>query len=65
MGVLPQEERQVIKVKWFVLRSAHAVVNGVAKSPCGRVVHGHVTETRPAGRSCETCLRAVTRLMGE
>jgi hypothetical protein len=55
----------MISIMWFVIRSAHAVINGASTSPCGRIVHGQVTDDRPAGRTCETCLRAVSKALGE
>jgi len=50
-----------MNIVWFVIRSSHALVEGAAKSPCGRLVRGEVTDTMPAGRSCESCLRWVAR----
>jgi hypothetical protein len=50
---------------WFVIRSAHAVINGASKSPCGQPKRDALFDERPFGRSCETCLRAVTKAMGE
>lgn len=56
----------MINIMWFVIVSSHAVVNSAKTSLCGRAVRGEVTEERPNGvRSCETCLRSVTRLLGE
>jgi hypothetical protein len=55
----------MINVLWFTIRSSHAIINGASKAPCGRAVRGEITDERPAGKSCETCLRAVARAIGE
>lgn len=56
----------MINIMWFVIVSSHATVNSAKTSLCGRAVRGEVTDERPSGiKSCETCLRSVTRLLGE
>lgn len=59
-----------MNVTWGSIRSWHALPPTRAlvatKALCGRnVPEGERHETRPAGRSCETCLRRLSRASGE
>ena len=49
-------------VQWVQRRSWHAI-REPGKTLCGLVWHDHAarTDTLPAGRSCETCLRIIAR----
>lgn len=54
-------------IEWVRIRSWHAIrthtrVPGGVVTVCGRnVVDARMSDVLPAGRSCETCLRIVTR----
>lgn len=54
-------------VQWVQRVSWHAVRPHAVREPgrtlCGLVWHDHAaqTDTLPAGRSCETCLRIIAR----
>lgn len=57
-------------IQWIQIRSWHAIrtatrVPGRFLTRCGKGAEGEVFDVRPAGKSCETCLRSVLRTAGE
>lgn len=53
-----------MNIVWFKLRSWHAFKGPLdARAYCGRVggPYHETSNTLPAGKSCETCLRMVAR----
>lgn len=50
-------------IKWVLIRSWHAIAARSDKTLCGRqFIAGAVSDTLPATKSCESCLRIVARL---
>jgi len=47
-------------IRFARIRSWHAL-RADGKTRCGRIATGPTSDTLPAGRSCETCLRLVAR----